>query len=115
MEFVAIDKRTYVGNLGLAIALTISGVYQPWLAKYLGHWKEFNWAIYSQMGLIIFVPFILPESCRWLLANGKKEKCLKILKRIAKFNKRDVSDNIWSQVETLCDNQKKERYVVLVN
>ena len=36
-------------NLGLAVALTVSGVYQPWLAKYLGHWRTFNWAIFSQV------------------------------------------------------------------
>ena len=49
LEYVSIDKRTLVGNLGLAVALTVSGVYQPWLAKYLGHWKTFNWAIFSQV------------------------------------------------------------------
>ena len=60
---MAIDKRTLVGNIGLAIALTLSGVYQPWLAKYLGHWKIFNWVIFAQMITIFLVPFLLPESC----------------------------------------------------
>ena len=49
LEYVSIKKRTLVVNLGLAVALTVSGVYQPWLAKYLGHWKTFNWAIFSQV------------------------------------------------------------------
>ena len=50
----------------------------------------FNWVMFSQMGIIVFVPFILPESCRWLMAKGKGEKLLKILKRIAKMNKKEV-------------------------
>ena len=74
MEYVSIDKRTLVGNLGLALALTMSGVYQPWLAKYLGHWKTFNWAIFAQMVTIFIVPFILPESCRWLVSNNNTKE-----------------------------------------
>ena len=60
LEYVAVDKRTLVGNLGMAVAFTLSGVYQPWLAKYLGHWKIFNWVIFAQMITIFLVPFLLP-------------------------------------------------------
>ena len=109
MEYVSIDKRTLVGNLGLALALTMSGVYQPWLAKYLGHWKTFNWAIFAQMVTIFIVPFILPESCRWLMAKGRKDKTLTILKRISKTNKKTVDDSVWKEVEDLCDKQTDER------
>ena len=33
MEYVDSSKRTLVGNLGLALFLTLSGVYQPWAMK----------------------------------------------------------------------------------
>ena len=33
MEYVDNSKRTLVGNLGLALFLTLSGVYQPWAMK----------------------------------------------------------------------------------
>jgi MFS family permease len=33
IEYVEKSKRTLVGNLGLAVCLTLSGVYQPWLVK----------------------------------------------------------------------------------
>ena len=58
--------------------------------RYFGDWRMFSWFLYGQIGLVAFVPLILPESCRWLLANGKPEKCIKILKRIAKMNKKEV-------------------------
>ena len=67
LEYVSIDKRTLVGNLGLAVALTVSGVYQPWLAKYLGHWKTFNWAIFSQvrsgvmMMIMMMIVNVIPD------------------------------------------------------
>ena len=95
-----------VGNLGLAVALTLSGVSQPWLAKYLADWKTFNWAIYAQMITIVVVPFILPESCRWLMSKGEKDKTIKILKKIAKTNKKTVLDEVWKDVAKLCDKIK---------
>ena len=105
LEYVAIEKRTLVGNIGLATALTLSGVYQPWLAKYLGHWKPFNWIIFSQMVTIFAIPFLLPESCRWLISRGQTEKTLRILKMIARTNKRDVPAEVYQSVEKLCQDQ----------
>ena len=49
LEYVDISKRTLVGNLGLALFLTLSGVYQPWAVQALGHWRTFNWAIFGQV------------------------------------------------------------------
>ena len=109
LEYVAIEKRTLVGNIGLAIALTLSGVYQPWLAKYLGDWKIFNWVIFSQMITIFLIPFLLPESCRWLMSKGRTEKTVKILRRIAKINQSDVPEEVYQSVERLCQEQDKSR------
>ena len=94
LEYVEVSRRTLAGNTGLAVALTLSGVYQvpalyctvlyctvyctvlhqPWLARWLGHWASFNWTVFSLFGLTLAVPFLLPESCRWLIANDKKDK-----------------------------------------
>ena len=54
LEYVSIDKRTLVGNLALAISLSIGGTYQPWLLKLVQHWKYFLVILYIQC-LVIFV------------------------------------------------------------
>ena len=100
------SKRTLVGNIGLALALTVSGVCQPWLVKALGDWKVFNWLLFAQMALVIATPLVMPESCRffvgsflarmlkelfrWLMSMGEGEKTVKIMKRIAKMNGKEV-------------------------
>ena len=106
IEYVEESKRTLVGNIGLALALTVSGVYQPWLVKALGDWKVFNWLLFAQMALVIATPLVMPESCRffvgsflarmlkelfrWLMSMGEGEKTVKIMKRIAKMNGKEV-------------------------
>ena len=57
-----------------------------------------------QMATIIVVPFILPESCRWLM-----EKMVKILKKIAKINKKQVPDSLRTEVGQLCDKKSREK------
>ena len=64
-----------------------------YLVRYFGDWKVFNWVMFSQIGMIVFVPLILPESCRWLMAKGREEKLINILKKIAKLNKKQVRSN----------------------
>ena len=36
----------------------------------------------------------IPESVRWLNLNGKGDEAMKILRRIAKFNKREIPNEI---------------------
>jgi len=109
IEYVEESKRTLVGNIGLALALTMSGVYQPWLVKALGDWKIFNWILFAQMALVVFTPVIMPESCRWLLSMGEGEKTVKIMKKIAKMNGKKVPDAIYDSVLSLAEKQKLER------
>ena len=35
---------------------------------------------------------LIPESTRWLRVNGKSKEAVDILKRIAKFNKKNIPD-----------------------
>jgi len=101
MEYVDTSKRTLVGNIGLAVCLTLSGMYQPWAMKYLGDWRLFNWTMFSQIGLVVFAPLILPESARWLMVKGRDEKLLSILKRIAKLNKKTAARKVYRRRSTI--------------
>jgi len=65
----------------------------------------FNWVMFSQMAMIVFVPFILPESSRWLMTKGREEKLLTVLKRIAKLNKKQVPSNFEKGVKSICKKQ----------
>lgn len=44
----------------------------------------------------------LPESARWLLAQGRKEEAKKELLRAARVNGRTVPDNFMEKVQQLC-------------
>ena len=35
------------------------------LSRWLNDWRIFNWLLFSQLGLVVFLPAIMPESCRF--------------------------------------------------
>lgn len=89
---MTIDKRSLVGNLSLAIGLTIGAVFQPWLMWALGNWRTF--AYISQVPSIILLlisPFYVQESVRWLASKGRMDECMVTLEKIAKTNGKDLS------------------------
>jgi len=105
LEYVDESKRTLVGNLGLAVFLTISGVYQPWLIKYVRDWRIFSWIIFGQMIIVLAVPWVMPESSRWLQSRGKAERAVEVMKKIAKINKKEVSEEEYDFFRSLCEKE----------
>lgn len=62
-------------------------------------WRDLQLAI-SLPGLLFWgLYWVLPESPRWLLAMGQKQRLLKILHEAAKANRIEIPDNIEKQFE----------------
>ena len=65
------DKRSFVGNFSLAVGLTMSGIYMPWLLNVIGDWKIFHIFLMAQNLVILTTPFFVFESVRWLASKGE--------------------------------------------
>ncbi len=85
VELTESSKRSIVGNLSLALGLSIGG-YQAYLAAYLKTWQRLNFAIYIQMLYIFALPWIIDESLRWLITHGKLDEALQVSLKMAKVN-----------------------------
>ncbi|XP_037090268.1 organic cation transporter protein-like [Pollicipes pollicipes] len=85
MELTSIDARAFCGiiiNAFFAVGEALTGVF-PIFVK---DWKSLQ-LIYS-VPIVLFCPywFFLPESPRWLMAVGRKDKAEKVLRNVAKWN-----------------------------
>lgn len=89
-EFVPTRLRPIAANICL-IAMLLSNLLIDFVAYNIHGWRLFQ--RYTQLPSLFFILFAfwVPESPRWLLSVGKKEKCKAILLWVAKTNKKMLS------------------------
>ncbi|XP_055904031.1 solute carrier family 22 member 3-like [Eupeodes corollae] len=103
MEFIGPNVRSYTGTL-LPMFGGISRFLLGLAAKNFLNWRLIERILYIPALGFIALPWILPESVRWLLSHEKEEEATKILRRAAKINKRKLSD---ASIEKLLQANRK--------
>uniref|UniRef100_A0A3Q3DLA3 Solute carrier family 22 member 13b n=1 Tax=Hippocampus comes TaxID=109280 RepID=A0A3Q3DLA3_HIPCM len=85
-------SRTLFYPIGLIL---LSG-----LAYFIRDWRILQLALYGPL-LIVLATFywILPESARWLITQGRKEEAVKEVRRAAKVNGKEVSQDLLDKME----------------
>ncbi|XP_055855557.1 solute carrier family 22 member 3-like [Episyrphus balteatus] len=92
LELVGPKVRVPACSL-ITIFYAIGEVLLAVVAKYFPNWRTILQILYiPALGHIAFL-WILPESVRWLLSQGEEEKAKKVLQKVAKVNKRKLSDH----------------------
>ncbi|CAF2535185.1 unnamed protein product [Rotaria sp. Silwood2] len=68
-------------------------------ANYIRTWRALTGAISLFTVPFVFFYFVLPESPRWLISQGRFNEAEKVLRRIAVDNKRDFDKDAYEQVK----------------
>lgn len=74
------------------------------MAILLPNYRQFLVTIYIPALFVALYFWIVPESVRWLIATGKYDRALKILKRTAKQNNRQISEKSLEILRSTCNN-----------
>uniref|UniRef100_F7BZ53 Solute carrier family 22 member 13 n=1 Tax=Xenopus tropicalis TaxID=8364 RepID=F7BZ53_XENTR len=61
------------------------------------NWRLLQIVSSAPTALLFFYIWVLPESARWLLTKGKKEKAVKLLKKAAAMNKKEIPEDLLFQ------------------
>ncbi|XP_038149594.1 solute carrier family 22 member 13b [Cyprinodon tularosa] len=78
--------------LGLMI---LSGV-----AFFIRNWRILQMVLFSPLFVVLGIFYwILPESARWLITQGRKEEAIKAIRRAAKVNKRNAPEELLEKLE----------------
>ncbi|XP_068246337.1 organic cation/carnitine transporter 2-like isoform X2 [Palaemon carinicauda] len=91
MEYVSCEYRTVMGNVPIMLFLTAAMCALPWMAYFLRNWTLYAIAIHvPQVFCLVFI-WILPESARWLISQGRLDDTLKIIRKASQVNKKVLS------------------------
>ncbi|XP_032407569.1 solute carrier family 22 member 13-like isoform X1 [Xiphophorus hellerii] len=85
--------------LGLMI---LSGI-----AYFVRNWRILQLVLFSPLILVLGIFYwILPESARWLITQGRKEEAIKEVRRAAKVNNRKVPEELLEKLDGMGANKK---------
>uniref|UniRef100_S4PK73 Organic cation transporter n=2 Tax=Pararge aegeria TaxID=116150 RepID=S4PK73_9NEOP len=97
LEYVGPRYRTWVANLSIALYFGGGCLILPWLALWIGDWRNLLWATTIPFLMVIAVPYTVPESARWLSSRGRVNDAVKVIRRFEKVNRTKVPDDVMDE------------------
>ncbi|KAJ1099414.1 hypothetical protein NDU88_004515 [Pleurodeles waltl] len=96
-EWVGVSQRAYatiISHICFAVGLMVLAG----LAYGIRNWRLLQLVGSVPMALLFFYIWVLPESPRWLLIQGKSQDAKKLLQKAAKMNKRKIPEELLAQL-----------------
>ncbi|XP_071442498.1 organic cation transporter protein-like [Hetaerina americana] len=118
LEYVGPSWRTFVANMSIAIYFTLGTVTLPWIAYAISDWRYFAIASSAPLLLAALTPWMVPESARWLVSQGKVDKAIKIMKKFEKINGKKIEPRVYEEFKESCvkikkDEEEERKYSIL--
>ncbi|XP_062285982.1 solute carrier family 22 member 7-like [Scomber scombrus] len=108
IEWVDVSHRSFIGVIG-SLAWSVGNMLLAGFAYLVNDWRSLIMTVTAPLGFAILTWWWIPESARWLLANGKMEEAQYYLDRCAKINKRKNFNSSKFKIETLANIQVLEK------
>lgn len=96
-EYLDPKKRTFGLNTMTTIFYVSCLVMTPWLAIWIGNWRQYLIMASVPTLMVLLYPVFLCESAQWLITKNNLEGAVRCLKHVARFNKRTVSDDVYRE------------------
>lgn len=85
IEWLGVEHRI-LASLVLGIPLSLGAASLSLLDYLTGYWRFWARIAYPPSFLLLFYPWILPESVRWLATQGRFTEAAQVIKKAAKCN-----------------------------
>ncbi|CAK1546443.1 unnamed protein product [Leptosia nina] len=94
VEYVGPKWRTFVANMSIAVYFTFAACLLPWIALAVADWRIYTLITSTPLVLSILTPWVVPESARWLISQGRIDEALKIIQKCERVNNRKIPEEI---------------------
>ncbi|CAH2047609.1 unnamed protein product, partial [Iphiclides podalirius] len=107
IEWLGVEQRI-LASLLLGIPLSAGAATLALLDYLTGYWRLWARIAYPPSFLLLFYPWLLPESVRWLVANNKLPQAARVIKQAARWNQVPIPEDaidkmLTSQPEPVVD------------
>ncbi|XP_068156514.1 organic cation transporter-like protein isoform X1 [Drosophila tropicalis] len=92
LEYISPSLRNIGLNTVLGIFYCLGLISASWQARFVGDWRSYMmWTAFPSL-LVTSFYFLIHESAQWLITRNDIDGAISRLQRVAKFNKREVSE-----------------------
>lgn len=102
LEYVSPSLRNTGLNISMGIFYCLGMICSSWLAVYVGHWKIFLACSSLPLLLVTLFYFLVQESAQWLVTRNDIDGAISRLQRVAKINRRSLSDSDIDAFRSYC-------------
>ncbi|KAK3098411.1 hypothetical protein FSP39_019225 [Pinctada imbricata] len=95
LEMVGPSKR-HIPSTMILMAFCVGNFVLVGLGYFIRDWRWLQLALAAPMIISVFYWWkaVLPESPRWLISRGRTEEAMKIIRKMASVNKKELSEDI---------------------
>ncbi|KAJ8707785.1 hypothetical protein PYW07_011462 [Mythimna separata] len=94
LEYIGTKWRTFVANMSIAVYFTFAACLLPWIALWVADWKIYTLIISVPLALAVLTPWVVPESARWLISQGRIDEAIKIMQKCERINKKKIPEAV---------------------
>ncbi|XP_045449924.1 organic cation transporter protein-like [Melitaea cinxia] len=105
-ELVGPKYRVIVGAT-MSTMFALGQVFLGLIAWGVPTWRTLTQVIYAPQLLVVAYFWILSESVRWLMSRGRYEEAESVLKKVAKMNKKELSEKSLQALRETAEAEKK--------
>ncbi|KAH8417694.1 hypothetical protein KR222_004469 [Zaprionus bogoriensis] len=102
LEYVSPSLRNSGLNISMGVFYCLGMICSPWLAVFVGHWRIFLACSSLPILLVTAFYFLVQESAQWLVTRNDIDGAVKRLQRVAKINRRDLSESDIDAFRSYC-------------
>ncbi|XP_075980295.1 carcinine transporter-like isoform X2 [Anticarsia gemmatalis] len=114
LEYVGARHRTWVANMSIALFFGAGCISLPWLALWLSDWRKLLWFTSLPMLIVVFTPFFVPESARWLVSRGRVSQAVDVLRKFERVNGTKIPDDVLDEFVVKSNQTKQTKESILV-
>nr|XP_016937583.1 solute carrier family 22 member 6 [Drosophila suzukii] len=103
LEYVSPSLRNVGLNTVLGSFYCLGLIGASWLAVWVGHWRIFLACSSVPLLLVTLFYFLVQESAQWLVTRNDIDGAIRRLQRVAKINRRQVSDDDFRTFRSYCE------------
>ncbi|KPU80235.1 uncharacterized protein Dana_GF16556, isoform B [Drosophila ananassae] len=116
MEYMRPSLRTLGLSICIGMFYCLGSMAAPWIAVLTGSWRGFLLSTSLPLLLVPLFYLVVPESIQWLIATQKYDKAVSCLKRVARFNGKEVEESAFEEFIEECkysqQNQKASPHLL---